>query len=527
MVCSSCGQERPEGDRFCGICGTPLPHRPLSAAGAEATINLSRGPLEISAPHSRSSTAVAGLLEVLAYNGTSRTSAGRRDETPAPESIALQTVDEAAAVLAEPEHASQETTDEPPKISVEPGPTCARVLQNPGTSDVDIAKPPRVSPLEETATPDPTAVSPPDVSHFLDELAASPDEPSKSTEAPHFPWMDDVLHQIEREESKTSAAGDEKPRFLDFLGDLSQPEAPHKATALSAADLPEASKAPAAVSRPRIALPPPPSSRWRLWLTAAAVLIFVTLAGIQWRHQIARSSERLQDLIDDKVDELATRNEAGQNKGAASSSADPLDTNNLPAQSQPSPNPPPEMAPATANAPSASSAVSTSAKENLGTTTATDVTGKAPKTQVVPTAQNEPETPRLTGPGAREMMRAEQARTAAARSEWLWKATAKGNPDAPLQLADLYVAGEGVPRSCEQAMVLLKTAALANNARACDRLASMYANGTCVPRSQLEAYRWLSTELAVNPNDQKARHQREAIWQQMTPDEQTLAQESH
>src|SRR5271167_653731 len=46
VVCSACGQERPDGDRFCGICGTPLPHRPLSTPGAQSTIHLSRGPLD-------------------------------------------------------------------------------------------------------------------------------------------------------------------------------------------------------------------------------------------------------------------------------------------------------------------------------------------------------------------------------------------------------------------------------------------------------------------------------------------------
>src|SRR5271165_6784263 len=46
VVCSACGQERPDGDRFCGMCGTPLPHRPLSTPGAQNTFHLSRGPLD-------------------------------------------------------------------------------------------------------------------------------------------------------------------------------------------------------------------------------------------------------------------------------------------------------------------------------------------------------------------------------------------------------------------------------------------------------------------------------------------------
>ena len=55
------------------------------------------------------------------------------------------------------------------------------------------------------------------------------------------------------------------------------------------------------------------------------------------------------------------------------------------------------------------------------------------------------------------MAKANNASDAAAAAAWLWKATAKGNPDAPVRLADMYVKGDGVPRSCEQALVLLNS----------------------------------------------------------------------
>ena len=73
-------------------------------------------------------------------------------------------------------------------------------------------------------------------------------------------------------------------------------------------------------------------------------------------------------------------------------------------------------------------------------------------------------------------------------------------------------------------MVLLKTAALSNNVLACNRLASLYTTGTCVPRSQLEAYRWLSSALAADPNNQAARHNRDLVWEQMTPEERGVVQ---
>ena len=63
---------------------------------------------------------------------------------------------------------------------------------------------------------------------------------------------------------------------------------------------------------------------------------------------------------------------------------------------------------------------------------------------------------RKIAPGADELAKADNASDSAAEAAWLWKATAKGNPTAPVRLADMYVRGEGVPRSCEQALVLVK-----------------------------------------------------------------------
>ncbi len=56
MLCSHCGFENPSGHRFCGMCGTPLPHRPLTAPGAESTAGLTRLPVEVSQPASAEAT---------------------------------------------------------------------------------------------------------------------------------------------------------------------------------------------------------------------------------------------------------------------------------------------------------------------------------------------------------------------------------------------------------------------------------------------------------------------------------------
>jgi PilZ domain len=62
-------------------------------------------------------------------------------------------------------------------------------------------------------------------------------------------------------------------------------------------------------------------------------------------------------------------------------------------------------------------------------------------------------------------------RSVAARS--LWSAVGKGDVTAEVSLADLYLKGEGVPKNCEQARVLLKAAAKAGNTEAVKQLKNL------------------------------------------------------
>lgn len=57
-------------------------------------------------------------------------------------------------------------------------------------------------------------------------------------------------------------------------------------------------------------------------------------------------------------------------------------------------------------------------------------------------------------------------RNGATTSQQLWKAVAEGNTTAEIALAQLYLTGNGVPKSCEQARVLLSAASKKGNAEA-------------------------------------------------------------
>jgi TPR repeat protein len=62
-------------------------------------------------------------------------------------------------------------------------------------------------------------------------------------------------------------------------------------------------------------------------------------------------------------------------------------------------------------------------------------------------------------------------------AKWLWKAMAKHNGAATLLLADLYLKGEGVSKNCDQARVLLDSAARAGMKQAGERLRYLQAFG--------------------------------------------------
>jgi hypothetical protein len=95
------------------------------------------------------------------------------------------------------------------------------------------------------------------------------------------------------------------------------------------------------------------------------------------------------------------------------------------------------------------------------------------------TARPEGSLSRPTLPGDYEMARAAHARYEEDRAAWLWKAVAKGNPQASIKLASMYVQGSGVDRNCDQAQVLLRGAAKAGNEQAKLSLERIRLQGAC------------------------------------------------
>jgi hypothetical protein len=69
------------------------------------------------------------------------------------------------------------------------------------------------------------------------------------------------------------------------------------------------------------------------------------------------------------------------------------------------------------------------------------------------------------------------ARDSREAAQWLWKAVGKGNLGATVTLSDLYLRGDGVPKSCDQGRLLLDAAARKGATGAAERLRHLQAFG--------------------------------------------------
>ena len=125
--------------------------------------------------------------------------------------------------------------------------------------------------------------------------------------------------------------------------------------------------------------------------------------------------------------------------------------------------------------------------------------------------------------GSAELAQANSASSPEVQRQLLWSAVKKGNTDASVKLAELYIMGRGVEKSCDQAMVLLRSASAHNSARARGKLGAMYATGECVEQDRVQAYHWMSMALQSNPGSDWTARYRESIWDQMTAGEKMRA----
>ena len=561
MLCSACGNENPVGNRFCGMCGTPLPHRPLTAPGAQGTHSFTRVPQESTKPNERSSAPISadvpsqtGIL--VGMPGMARNDMG----------------------TSQPENSRLPTTDMVPEVPLEEYVKSFRYVPPADAAEITMR-----GEADVLRTTPPVKADPSATDHGEN---GPPVHPSS------LPLGEDVRERLGLEDSPDGNERHDRPRFLDINGPAVLPGESATGEAIIAGpsflglgDV--ARDAVEAAGEPEMARPARAS--WRTWLAVVALFVFVALGLLEWRAQVNQTNAGPVEVVKVKLRDLIGRynspppspNSADANAAKPAmqveeqpkSQTQEQNPASLNAPSATSTNPPPAAsdanagtsaatsqqnttppagtqmpavqktpAPVTSSADTGMPAASrqkaaqptpTSPVETAKANTASDAadvvqpTAEGPKPKL-PTAQeaNQEVPVKKAIPGADEVVKANNASDSAAAAAWLWKAMAKGNSDAPVRLANMYVKGDGVPRSCEQALVLLQAAANKGDARARSRLAAMYNDGTCVQRNRVKAYHWLMSALAADPTSQWAQQNRELFLQQMTPDERAQVEKS-
>lgn len=356
-----------------------------------------------------------------------------------------------------------------------------------------------------------------------DELTMRSEAPVIDEEAPaefHHPSFDDDVPPPPEagphptgEEYYPAAGGAERSRFLEISEQPTGSDGGAFKAGLN-------DEAPAASN----------GKRW-LWATVAAlVAVFGGLGFLEGRAQsthafrgpleVAREFyDRVRQQLAQPEKAPAKENSGGDAKPAAAppqapaTEADKTQADKtVPGDASAGPAPQPQTA-----------ATNTESASKQAVTAAGDEAAKSAPAKPIPA----PPAPKASGkpqPGQQELAKAMEASDATAAAAWLWKATSRGNPEAPVRLADMYIRGNGVPKSCEQAMVLLRSAATKENAPARNRLAALYANGTCVARDRVKAYQLMSSALVADPSSEWAKENREQLWNQMTASERAMAQ---
>jgi hypothetical protein len=239
----------------------------------------------------------------------------------------------------------------------------------------------------------------------------------------------------------------------------------------------------------------PPSRPYRIYVGVALAIMIFALAYMAWRSAQATSQS---SHVESQAPPAAAQPDASTPAPPDSAKTSSPDTEkagaaeHAPAANQQPPAPPgPVQATEPAGAKTSeakASAVAPRPTRARPTPARTSPARPSPArpTSARPTpASKNPPAESLTGNGAEELGIAQrylngtdgERRNSAEGAKWLWKAMAKHNTRSMLLLADLYLKGDGVSKNCDQAHVLLDSAARGGVREAGERLRHLQAFG--------------------------------------------------
>jgi hypothetical protein len=202
VVCSACGFDNPLEMRFCGMCGTPMPHRPITAPGAQSTLNFTRIPVDSrgTSEHSTTSSHRPASLE-------SARSAETQHARTSQSSIAVAGPQEPDVSTVTQELPVKELVPDVPldeyiqKFRYEP-PTDPTEITMRGDAPVATSAEPASPPTNPAAT--------------SSSLAATREGEKPASSAPSKTSEEDVDQRLGLEAETPAEARIARPRFLDI-----------------------------------------------------------------------------------------------------------------------------------------------------------------------------------------------------------------------------------------------------------------------------------------------------------------------
>jgi len=220
---------------------------------------------------------------------------------------------------------------------------------------------------------------------------------------------------------------------------------------------------------------PPPSRPYRVYIGVALAIVIFALAYMAWRSAQATSQT---SHVTSQAPPAAVQPDA-----STATQPDPSRTTSPETEKTAAPEREPaanQQTPAAASPPQATEAASPKTSEAK----VAPATPRPTRAHTTPPPITSP-VESLTGNGAEELGIAQrylngtdgERRNSAEGAKWLWKAMAKHNTRSMLLLADLYLKGDGVSKNCDQAHVLLDSAARGGVKEAGERLRHLQAFG--------------------------------------------------
>ncbi|HZQ70073.1 MAG TPA: hypothetical protein VFA68_16225 [Terriglobales bacterium] len=200
------------------------------------------------------------------------------------------------------------------------------------------------------------------------------------------------------------------------------------------------------------------------YILVAVLVIGAAFAGLEWASREPPKTVEVVQGTKPKTD--ITPPQVNQQAPTPPADAQPVAEQKPPTK--------PQQSPATEK-----TAAQSSAPEQTPSTPRIERASAAPPR---PTAETP--APDTDTSGIQELTMAERylqgrygSRSTSEAARWLWKSVAKQNTTASVLLANLYMQGDGVPKSCDQARLLLAAAARKGSSTAAQNLRNLQSGG--------------------------------------------------